>query len=176
MIGNDIVDLKASGTESNWRRKGWLEKVFTATEQALVHNAVVPEVMVWLLWSMKEAAYKLHYRRTGSASFDPAGIACVSVSLNEEATRGIVQVNDARYYTKSLITGCFIHTSADLYNNLHMATVYISNQCVSRPYPKDYIFFKDSKGIPYLVNSFSGKVREVSYSHHGCLEALVFFE
>ena len=32
-IGNDIVDLNLAKTESNWQRKGFLEKQFTQKEQ-----------------------------------------------------------------------------------------------------------------------------------------------
>ena len=33
MIGNDIIDLDVAKTESNWKRKGFLDKIFTANEQ-----------------------------------------------------------------------------------------------------------------------------------------------
>ena len=29
MIGNDVIDLQQSRQESNWQRKGFLEKLFT---------------------------------------------------------------------------------------------------------------------------------------------------
>ena len=31
-IGNDIIDLKLAKTQSNWQRKGFLEKQFTQKE------------------------------------------------------------------------------------------------------------------------------------------------
>ena len=33
MIGNDIVDLNLAKTQSNWQRKGFLERQFTKKEQ-----------------------------------------------------------------------------------------------------------------------------------------------
>ena len=39
MIGNDIIDLSLAETESNWQRKGFLEKQFTAKEQAIIDTA-----------------------------------------------------------------------------------------------------------------------------------------
>ena len=56
MIGNDIIDLSLAKIESNWQRKGFLEKQFTAKEQQLILEAPNSFVMVWRLWSMKEAA------------------------------------------------------------------------------------------------------------------------
>ena len=39
MIGNDIVDLALAQKESNWKRKGFLNKIFTEKEQLLILNA-----------------------------------------------------------------------------------------------------------------------------------------
>ena len=46
MIGNDVIDLAQSRKESNWQRKGFIEKLFTADEQQLIKNYDEPEVIV----------------------------------------------------------------------------------------------------------------------------------
>ena len=58
MIGNDVIDLKAAKKESNWRRKGFLQKLFTETEQDYILHSENPFLSVWLFWSMKEAFFK----------------------------------------------------------------------------------------------------------------------
>ncbi|MFT4791790.1 MAG: phosphopantetheinyl transferase (holo-ACP synthase), partial [Arcticibacterium sp.] len=58
MIGNDVVDLKVAALESNWMRLGFLDKVFSEEEQEVILNSENKSQMVWLFWSMKEAAYK----------------------------------------------------------------------------------------------------------------------
>ena len=35
MIGNDVVDLRRALVESNWKRKGFLTKVFSDSEQQI---------------------------------------------------------------------------------------------------------------------------------------------
>ena len=42
MIGNDIVDLALAQKESNWKRKGFLDKIFTLQEQLFINlsNAI----------------------------------------------------------------------------------------------------------------------------------------
>mgnify|MGYP003652628921 CR=1 FL=1 len=60
MIGNDVVDLNLAKTESNWQRKGFLEKQFTQFEINEILSSANPFVKVWLFWSMKEAAYKCY--------------------------------------------------------------------------------------------------------------------
>jgi phosphopantetheinyl transferase (holo-ACP synthase) len=58
MIGNDVVDLVLA-RKKVWRRTGYLQKIFTESEQLLIENSSNPHVLVWKLWSMKEAAYKI---------------------------------------------------------------------------------------------------------------------
>ena len=71
MIGNDIVDLELARKESNWKRKGFLDKIFAKNEQLLIFNAENPDTMVWNLWSRKEAAYKIYNRQTQIRGYFP---------------------------------------------------------------------------------------------------------
>ena len=111
MIGNDIVDLAQAKQESNWRRAGFLDKVFTAHEQQLIHNANDPDRIVWLLWSMKESTYKLVTRQTGKRVFAPQKIACQITTSCLETVEGIV-FYEGTYHTKSLITNQYVATVA----------------------------------------------------------------
>ena len=63
MIGNDVVDLNLAKTQSNWERKGFLGKIFTKKEQEFIFNTKSSFEMVWLLWSMKESAYKIYFKK-----------------------------------------------------------------------------------------------------------------
>lgn len=108
MLGNDIVDLDLAKTQSNWRRKNYLEKIFTKEEQLLIAAAENPDVMVWLLWSMKESAYKIHNRKTGIRNFAPRSLSC-TVHLN---AYGEVNINGKTYFTKSSLQTAFVHTIA----------------------------------------------------------------
>lgn len=76
MIGNDIIDLVQSRKESNWRRRGFVSKLFDEQEQLLIVNSPDPEIVVWLLWSMKEAAYKIWNRQTGIRKYIPLKLRC----------------------------------------------------------------------------------------------------
>jgi len=175
MIGNDIVDLQAAGEESCWQRSGWLNKVLAPSEQVMIENGPEAGTMVWLLWSMKEAAYKLYYRNGGPALLAPARWQCTIWNLSGGAAEGIVREGHICYYTRSLITPAFIHTTATLHSGRDKPSIYINNAEISRPYLRDSFFFKDSRGVPYLACKASGNVKPVSYSHHGRYEALAFF-
>ena len=110
MIGNDIVDLKQALLESNWERPRFLDKVFTKEEQQLISNAKNKHQLVWLLWSMKEAAYKVHVQQFGKRFFNPKKLVC---KLNSE-TEGMVLIDNETCFTTSTITNDYIYTVATL--------------------------------------------------------------
>lgn len=108
MLGNDIVDLNLAKIQSNWRRKNYLDKIFTVEEQLLITSAKKPDEMVWLLWSMKESAYKIHNRKTSIRDFAPKSLSC-TIHAN---TYGMVSIHNCQYFTQSNVQSAFIHTIA----------------------------------------------------------------
>lgn len=115
MIGNDLVDLQQASRESNWMRAGFLHKLFTKNEQQYIMLANHPTEMVWLLWSMKEAVYKIYNRQSGVREFAPHKLSCTLRSLKFEEYYGQVQIAGSGYYTKTQVEhNDFIHTVAAL--------------------------------------------------------------
>lgn len=110
MIGNDVVDLKVAALESNWMRLGFLDKVFSEEEQEVILNSENKSQMVWLFWSMKEAAYKIYMQQFGVRIFNPKKLRCERHTEN----KGLVHFNGYKYATKSEITNDFINTWAYL--------------------------------------------------------------
>ncbi len=118
MVGNDIVDLESARSQSNWERKGFLNKIFTSSEQECIHNAENPFLTVWLLWSMKESAYKINVQQYTQRFFAPKKLEC---RLNA-GNKGLVYYKSNRYYTTSEITNNFIFTSATLIEEQDVTT------------------------------------------------------
>jgi phosphopantetheinyl transferase (holo-ACP synthase) len=163
MIGNDVVDLLQSRQESNWRRKGFLEKLFTTEEQLLIKNHLNSEIMVWLLWSMKEAAYKIYHRQTKIRAYIPKNLICTTISFPDtNIIHGNVNCYKNRYYTKTYLDNDYIHTIAVNtmvdFNNV----IEIENNNI----------LKDEYGIPYL-QMLPNKFQDVSISHHGRFKKVV---
>ncbi len=173
MIGNDIIDLQLSKTESNWQRRGWLPKLFCLDEQLNIKVNKTPETLVWLYWSMKEAAYKIQHRQTGHRSFAPAKLHCNLYHLNGDTASGIVTYEQNIYYTESFITKDFIHTIARLTKEIDPLNVIIGNKNALTQYPQ-FTLLKDSSNLPYILDGSSGKAFLASNSHHGKMEAIVF--
>lgn len=163
MIGNDVIDIIQSRRESNWQRKGFIQKLFTANEQLMISNAPDPEIMVWLFWSMKEAAYKIYNRQTKRREYIPKKLTCSILSQDNNCIIGKVICAQNVYYTKTILLHESIHTLAvnsleDLKN-----VIEIENKNI----------IKDNNGIPYLCNSLSNTFQDVSVSHHGRFEKVV---
>ena len=153
MIGNDIVDLALARKESNWKRNRYLDKIFTKEEQLLITESGNPEVMVWNLWSRKEAAYKIYNRQTGIRGYFPIQIVC----LYESSTFGTVSIDGNIYYTQTTISDDTIHKIA-------VAKREFFNQ-IKEVNPEIKIF--KINGIPFVFENQSTVLKPVSISHHG---------
>ena len=110
MIGNDIIDLSFARSESNWQRRGFLEKQFTANEQKLILTAKNSFILVWRFWSMKEAAYKIYVQQNETRFFAPKKFDC----LLKSGKKGLVYFKDQIFYTSSIVSQKYIFTLASL--------------------------------------------------------------
>jgi len=157
MIGNDVVDIIQSRKESNWQRRGFLDKLFTASEQLLIHQYPDPETMVWLLWSMKESAYKIYNRQTSIRAFVPLQLHCCNVYQREKDFTGEVHCNGFIFYTQSEISDDIIHTKALCNKGLFDTIAEVKNATI----------VKDASGFPYIYGYQNKTLEPVSVSHHG---------
>ena len=174
MIGNDIIDLSLAKTESNWQRKGFLEKQFTANEQQLVLEATNSFVMVWKLWSMKEAAYKIYTQQHVVRFFAPKKFECKLISVKE----GVVCFESHKFYTKSIVNKHYIFTKASLEKEMRSYSEMVSPHEIDKMIkeklkditacPISGIVQKKSKnGAPNYYYNKSPLIKSCSISHHG---------
>ena len=156
MIGNDIVDLKLARTQSNWKRKNFLSKIFTIKEQMFINQSTSPEIEVWKLWSRKEAVYKIYNRQTGIRGFFPWKLKCSIESYSDASSLGCVSIDGIDYSTKTIFNADFIYTIAA--NSLEVFDKIIDVR-------NDYEVIKIDE-LPYMKFS----LKPVSISHHGRFE------
>lgn len=113
MTGNDIVDLDLAKTQSNWRRPGFFKKIFTEEERQQILESENSDKMVWLFWSMKEAAYKAWQRKNNlPPCFNPRRLECCIQTLDGQKASGLVRIKEESYFTKSFFNTRFIHSLA----------------------------------------------------------------
>ena len=153
MIGNDIVDLALAKKQSNWQRKGFLDKIFTKNEQDLIYKDVNPEVMVWNLWSRKEAAYKIYNRQTNIRGYFPLQLEC----FYESETLGTVCCNGNFYRTQTTVSSEFIYTIAVTEKDYFIQIKNLDS---------DAKICKTNE-IPFIIDEFTKIAKPVSISHHG---------
>lgn len=163
MIGNDVVDISQSRLESNWQRPGFIQKIFTDDEQRCITNTNDPEILIWSLWSMKEAAYKIYNRQTGIRKYIPKKLECTILYKGNTYCTGQVICFDNLYYTKTLITNDSIHT---------IAVTSLSNLNNVIETDKKSIL-KNKFGLPYLFDGSKTIYQDVSVSNHGRFEKTV---
>lgn len=163
MIGNDIVDLALARKESNWNRKGFLDKIFTRNEQLQISNAENQEAMVWHLWSMKEAAYKIYNRKTQIRGYFPLQLECLDLEIIGGIIYGKVVMKENIYYTKTEITAQFIHTIA-------VENTHDFDKIKTLENRKNV---QKNNGIPYYPEKEYSLLAQISISHHGRFEQIV---
>ncbi len=174
MIGNDIIDLSLAERESDWQRKGFLEKQFTRKEQSIILESENSFETVWKLWSMKEAAYKIYTQQNEKRFFAPKKLECKLTADDE----GTVSFQNQKFYTRSILNASYIFTLARLEKD---TKVYSS---IGSPYKIDEdikkklqeeigisaleIEQKKSKnGAPYYYHKNKLLTKSCSISHHG---------
>ena len=163
MIGNDIVDLALARKESNWKRNGFLDKIFTTKEQLLISKADNPEVMVWNLWSRKEAAYKIYNRQTQIRGYFPLELECSDLEIIDGISYGRVVIKERIYFTKTEITSQFVNTIA-------AANVQDFNIIKTLENRKN---IQKNNGIPSYYIKENSISKLVSISHHGRFEQII---
>lgn len=166
MIGNDVIDLPLTRRESNWKRKGFIQKLFTDKEQSLIADNSDSEIVVWLLWSMKEAAYKTHNRQTKIREYIPQELECSILYKTSTYANGIVRCRNIIYYTKTNLTTEYVHTVAVTSLNDLEDIIQIERRGIG----------KDEHGIPYLLSAQNKHQQAVSISNHGRFEKVVLIK
>ena len=158
MIGNDVVDVVLAKNQSNWKRKGYLDKIFTLSEQEFILNSSNPDEMVWSLWSRKEAVYKIIIQKGGKRGYYPIKIEC----KNSDLENGIVVFENQHYYTKTIVSKDSIYSLAvENIENFNKITA-ISN----------FENLVKLNEIPFY--QIDGKRYAASKSHHGRFEKSVY--
>ena len=153
MIGNDVIDLAQTRRESNWQRRGFLDKLFTTDELLQISNHINPETIIWTLWSMKEAVYKIYNRQTGIRAFNPKKIVCKFNNTNI----GTVSCNEKLYFTRTISTNKYIYTVATISKKKLSEIIEL----------QDIPVIKDLNGLPYVADKNTKMLYPKSVSHHG---------
>ena len=174
MIGNDIIDLNLANKDSNYWRAGFLEKQFSSNEQALIKSTSNTFLLVWRLWSMKEAAYKIYTQQNENRFFAPKKFDCqICSDLN-----GFVYFKNKLFYTTTNINDKYIFTLASLNTNTKAFSQVVNPQLLDKIIKnklEDETKFssmrivkkKSENGVPLYYHKNILLTKSCSISHHG---------
>jgi len=181
MLGNDIVDLKFAKLHYNWRRKGYLNKIFSARELELINSSKSEDTMVWVLWSMKEAAYKCYNRLTSERLFNPQAFECALFSSCNNSASGVVKRNGQSFFTKTDISKNYVHTLA--YSGTlmldHLSVHHLKNNAeysVAFAHSTNCSLQKDKNHLPEVVDKKTQHKHTASISHDGRYLCIAFLK
>lgn len=194
MIGNDVISLIASSDSPKSRSERFMEKIFTINELRFLRSKTEDrERLIWLLWSMKESAYKSYYKQFRKRYFAPKMFDCFVNASDEtpDCISGTVKTLFQDYSTQSYVLEDCIHTVAYLNERqvihdfcfpLDSETYQVQSDTVRYQLCNELAKLegcdeceveirKDARGIPhaYICNQKSGF--DVSMSHHGLFGA-----
>lgn len=164
MIGNDVVDLRLAQKDSNWKRKGFLNKIFTEREQLLILKSENSEIMVWNLWSRKEAAYKIYNRKNQIRGYFPLQLECFDIEIRNGLYFGKVIIKEVVFFTKTEITTRYIYTiAAENIEDFDKIKTLESRKNIIK-----------NKGIPFYIGTKNLFQKSVSISNHGEFEKIIY--
>jgi len=172
MVGNDIVDLNEALRASNWQRPRFLDKLFSASEQRHIQNAVNPFRMVWRLWSVKEASYKLYTQLHPGRFYNPKAFECPI-----ENSSSMVKFQNFRCVVETRETSNYIISEARLHTQKWSSKVVKLKTRVQQDQSEElkrklldhvgdaFHLQKSKLNIPTLIHG--QKQIHISLTHHG---------
>lgn len=182
MVGNDIVDLKFARVNSRWKEQRFLDKLFTGKEQTFILKDNARYIRTWLLWSMKESAFKVASSHNSQLLFNPKEFHCKMESPSVNSVRFFNEV----YQTISIIKRDFIYTTAFQNNNLisskwaHVSSSRPKTQsaemrvlckeayCKLKSVSETCVYIqKNGLGVPQIYVNDALQKDSISITHHG---------
>jgi phosphopantetheinyl transferase (holo-ACP synthase) len=201
--GNDIVALNLVDKERT-NLPAFYSKFITSDELLLHKDLTIPfESFVWLLWSVKESAYKYLKRGDEHLVFSPSKLIIKKVFVSTLTDQdhlqadqpidvyyeGTVSNNTHTLNFKSALNNQFIATiinEGDVYwgvktiadSNYHAQSDAVRLLALAK---LDNIFIADDlwidkhpSGYPFIVNGSHPLQSPISFAHHGCYVSYAF--
>ena len=109
-IGNDIVDLCDPLAQSKENNLAFLARVFSSEEQRLISKSIAPHVMLWTLWSIKEASLKAAKKLLSNINFIPKKFSCEIIEAKRARWR--CYYNSACFNVHVTTTSDYVHAVA----------------------------------------------------------------
>ncbi len=201
--GNDIVALNLVDKERT-NLPAFYSKFTTSEEYSLHKDLTVSfETFIWLLWSVKESAYKYLKRNDECLVFSPSKLTVqklfVSTLTDQDHLRadqpidryyeGIVSTDTYTLKFKSAINNQFIATiineggvywgvqtitEGDYQNQSNSVRLFALAKLNDIIIADDLWIDKHPSGYPFIMNGRHQLETAISFAHHGCYVSYAF--
>ncbi|MGF7078193.1 4'-phosphopantetheinyl transferase family protein [Mucilaginibacter sp. UYCu711] len=201
--GNDIVALNLVDKQRTLLPAFYLKFITPAELSLHKESAISFENFIWLLWSVKESAYKYLKRSDESLVFSPSKLIVQNLSIPAESDRvyldtdqivdtfydGIVSTGSSTIKFRSAINNQFIATvinEGDVYwgvqaiadSDYHTQSNAVRLLALAKLndiiLADDLWIDKHSSGYPFIVNGTHPLRSSISFAHHGCYVSYAF--
>lgn len=201
--GNDIVALNLVDKQRTLLPAFYLKFITPAELSLHKDSAISFESFVWLLWSVKESAYKYLKRNDENLVFSPNKLIVQNFSVSGDIDRcdfdtdqsvdvyydGIVSTGSFTIKFKSAINNHFIATiinegevywgvqtiaEGDYHNQSNSVRLLALAKLNSILLADDLWIDKHTSGYPFIMNGRYKLETALSFAHHGCYVSYAF--
>lgn len=111
LVGNDIVSLLEPGVIEKFKDSRFTHRVLTPQELHLLFRSKHPEILLWMFWSAKEAAYKILKKKIPTLIFAHKKFQVIPYSLDKLSpqTKGLVFYDHFKIIVSWDITKHWVH-------------------------------------------------------------------
>ncbi|MDX2245461.1 MAG: 4'-phosphopantetheinyl transferase superfamily protein [Bacteroidia bacterium] len=190
MIGNDIVCLSTAGASDFFPRPRYLDKVYHPSEQRLLFADETPGRLRWLLWALKESAYKVWFKQSHKRLFAPQKFV---VSPLPETGMYNIKTPSGSVFARAEVCADYVvayassepsfsnFTGVNRCSPTEDPSAFVREKLVERVcevFPlcrkEDIRLEKSPEGIPLLYIRGFREIFDLSLSHHGNFVSYVF--
>lgn len=108
MLGNDIVDLEQVLRTGQASRVGFRERICTIAELSPLQKHFSTTLSIWILWALKESAYKCYIQAGGLPLFAPKKFTARLESIHEKQLSASLQTPMGAFDSQILVENSFL--------------------------------------------------------------------
>ena len=108
MLGNDIIDLQEVLASGQAARPGFRDRICCTGELQALEASFSEEECIWLLWAIKESAYKYYIQAGGTPLFAPKKFRFTPSKLEPDRISGYTQTPNGRVASQVQVSEAYL--------------------------------------------------------------------
>lgn len=189
MLGNDIIDLREVLTSGQARRPNFQDRICRSSEIKPLQACFSTEHCTWLLWAVKESAYKYYIQAGGAPLFAPKKFRFTALRIAPEIVEGYTETPLGKVFSEVQLSTAHLTAesrsiaseSAKIHRKIYLLTAskqaskskelkQLVCQQIAEELGKDsreVHIIKDDRQVPFLYGKERRLPYAISLSHHG---------